>query len=65
MARHYWETGVATYPQFKDLSDYCIKQAKTLGYVGKKYPGGKYGKLIARIFGWKMSRILSKLIYKV
>lgn len=58
-ARHYWWTGVIAYPQYKDLSKYCIKKAKELGYRGEKYNGGPAGHLLAKFTGWKMARIIA------
>lgn len=55
-ARHYWWTGVAAYPRFKDLSKYCTQRASELGYNGEKYMGGPAGHFLARILGWKLAR---------
>jgi len=57
--KHYWWTGVLAYPQFKDLSAYCIKKAKQLGYTGKKYVGGRAGHALAGLLGWKMARMIA------
>lgn len=58
-ARHYWWTGVMAYPQFKDLSAYCIQKAKQLGYRGEKYVGGPAGHILAGLFGWKVVRLMA------
>ncbi|HWZ16318.1 MAG TPA: glycosyltransferase [Mucilaginibacter sp.] len=58
-ARHYWWTGVVAYPQFKDLSAYCIQKAKQLGYRGEKYVGGPAGHILAGLFGWKVVRLMA------
>lgn len=58
-ARHYWWTGVGTYPLFKDLSAYCIKKATQLGYKGQKYMGGPTGHALAGVFGWKLIRFMA------
>jgi len=55
-ARSYWWSGVTAYPQFKNLSNYCINKAKELGYDGEKYVGGPGGHLLATILGWKIAR---------
>ncbi|MDB5122991.1 MAG: hypothetical protein JWP94_1120 [Mucilaginibacter sp.] len=59
-ARHYWWTGVIAYPQFKDLSAYCIQKAKQLGYSGEKYVGGPVGHVLAGLFGWKAVRLMAR-----
>jgi glycosyltransferase involved in cell wall biosynthesis len=58
-ARHYWEIGVAAYPQYKQLSTKATQKAKLLGYINSKYDGGVLIKLIYKLFGWKTARILS------
>ena len=58
-ARHYWWTGVAAYPSFKELSGYCIQKATDLGYKGKKYMGGPAGHTLAGFFGWKPVRFMA------
>jgi glycosyltransferase involved in cell wall biosynthesis len=58
-ARHYWWTGVIAYPQFKDLSAFCIQKAKQLGYSGEKYVGGPAGHVLAGLFGWKAARLMA------
>jgi glycosyltransferase involved in cell wall biosynthesis len=64
-SRHYWWTGVTAYPQFKDLSKYCVKRAKELGYIGEKYVGGSGGHLLARFTGWKIARIIAYYRQKI
>lgn len=58
-ARHYWWTGVAAYPRFKELSGYCIQKATELGYKGEKYMGGPAGHTLANILGWKPVRFMA------
>jgi glycosyltransferase involved in cell wall biosynthesis len=58
-ARHYWWTGVAAYPRFKDLSKYCTQKAVNLGYKGQKYMGGPAGHFFAGILGWKFVRLMA------
>jgi glycosyltransferase involved in cell wall biosynthesis len=58
-AKHYWWTGVLAYPQYKSLSNYCIKKAVQLGYHGEKYVGGRAGHLLATIVGWKAARLIT------
>ena len=58
-ARHYWWAGVSAYPRFKDLSAYCIKKARELGYKGEKYMGGPTGHALATFFGWKSVRAVA------
>jgi glycosyltransferase involved in cell wall biosynthesis len=58
-AKHYWWAGVLAYPQFKSLSQYCIKKAKQLGYSGEQYVGGRGGHVLAAILGWKAARLIA------
>ncbi|MDR3695463.1 glycosyltransferase [Mucilaginibacter sp.] len=58
-ARHYWWTGVAAYPRFKELSGNCIQKATELGYKGKKYMGGPAGHTLAGFLGWKPVRFMA------
>ena len=58
-AKHYWELGLAAYPQFKSISKTAILKAKTLGYSGAKYTSGKLGTLLSKIFGWRLLRYFS------
>lgn len=62
-ARYYWEIGVATYPQFANLSNTAIKKAKKLGYDGPKYVAGKASNILSRILGWRILRIISFIRY--
>ena len=57
-AKHYWWLGVLIYPQFTDLSNYCILKGKELGYDGQKYVGGPMGHLLSNLFGWKITRFI-------
>ncbi|WP_295674768.1 hypothetical protein, partial [uncultured Mucilaginibacter sp.] len=58
-ARHFWWTGVAADPRFKELSGYCIQKATDLGYKGEKYMGGPAGHTLANILGWKPVRFMA------
>jgi glycosyltransferase involved in cell wall biosynthesis len=58
-AKHYWWTGVMAYPQFKNLSAYCIKKAKQLGYSGERYVGGRSGHTLSAFAGWKIARLMA------
>jgi glycosyltransferase involved in cell wall biosynthesis len=62
-ARHYWEIGVATYPQYKQLSGQSIKRAKELKFNGKKYHSGKISNFLAKLVGWRVVRRLSYFRY--
>lgn len=62
-ARHYWEIGVATYPQYKQLSGQGIKRAKELKFNGTKYRAGKISNFLAKLLGWRIVRILSYFRY--
>jgi glycosyltransferase involved in cell wall biosynthesis len=57
-SRHYWWAGVLAYPQFKELSAYCIETATTLGYTGEKYVGGPRGHWLTILIGWKAVRYM-------
>ena len=61
ISRHYWWIGVACFPRHIRLYQYCMKTAKTLGFNGSKYNGGRRGKLISLFLGWKLTRILAYL----
>ncbi|MES2267303.1 MAG: glycosyltransferase family A protein [Bacteroidota bacterium] len=63
-ARHYWEIGVITYPQYKALSNEAIDKAKKLGFKGQKYQSGKIGTALSYMLGWKFLRLLSYLRHK-
>lgn len=65
IGRHYWHLGIATYPQFRTLSNYCLNKSKELGIKRLKYEGGKYGRLVSRFLGWRVARILSRIVYGV
>lgn len=58
-ARHYWWTGVLAYPQYKQLSKYCIQKGAQLGYSGEKYIGGPSGKALTKYLGWKAARFIA------
>ncbi|KQC02425.1 glycosyltransferase family 2 protein [Pedobacter sp. Hv1] len=59
MAKHYWDIAIYAYPQYKDISEYCVKKAKDLGLKLFSYGSTKKGKLISKIFGWRFAKILS------
>jgi len=63
-ARHYWEIGVAAYPQYRQLSKHAIKKAISYGYRGAKYKAGPVTTFLSRIFGWKLLRELTYIRYK-
>lgn len=60
-SRHYWWAGFNCYPDYKDLSQYCIKKAQSLNYKGDKYIGGSRGKTLSRFIGWKGAKQLLEL----
>jgi glycosyltransferase involved in cell wall biosynthesis len=61
LARLYWELAFLSYPTQKDLYKLCSSRSKELGYKGEKFYGGKAGKSISKIFGWKIARRLQAL----
>jgi len=61
LARLYWELAFLSYPVQKDLFKLCIGRSKELGYKGEKFSGGKVGKFLSKIFGWKIARRLQLL----
>jgi glycosyltransferase involved in cell wall biosynthesis len=63
-AKHYWEIGVASYPQYKQLSKSAIGKAVAFGYKGEKYKGGPFSTFLSKILGWKLARILTYLRYR-
>jgi glycosyltransferase involved in cell wall biosynthesis len=58
-ARHYWGLGVDAYPQFTDISNRAIYDAKRLGYRGPKYVSGKISTFLSKLLGWRLLRVLS------
>ncbi|QIL40666.1 glycosyltransferase family 2 protein [Pedobacter sp. HDW13] len=63
LARSYWELAFLSYPKQKKLFELCSNRSKELNYQGKRFQGGKIGKLITKIFGWKIARRLQLLWY--
>lgn len=63
-AKHYWEIGVAAYPQYRELSKNAIKKAIEYGYNGQKYKAGPISTFLSRIFGWRLLRMLTYARYK-
>jgi glycosyltransferase involved in cell wall biosynthesis len=63
-AKHYWEIGVASYPQYKELSKNALNKAITFGYKGKKYKAGPVSTFLSKIIGWRLARILTYLRYQ-
>jgi glycosyltransferase involved in cell wall biosynthesis len=58
-AKHYWEIGVAAYPQYRQLSKKAIEKAVEYGYKGKKYKAGPLSTFLSKIIGWRLVRILT------
>lgn len=58
-ARHYWELGIAAYPQYKDISNLAITKSLGFGYINKKYDGSTAGKLAYKLLGWRITRLIS------
>ena len=63
LSRHYWEIGVACYPQFIQLSNIAIKKAIQFGYSGPKYIAGKASTFLSKLLGWRLLRIISFIKY--
>jgi glycosyltransferase involved in cell wall biosynthesis len=63
-AKHYWEIGVAAYPQYRKFSKNAIKKAIEYGYKGQKFKAGPISTFLSRIFGWRLLRVLTYARYK-
>ncbi|MDB4919636.1 glycosyltransferase [Mucilaginibacter sp.] len=63
-ARHYWEIGVAAYPQYKELSKNALDKAVAYDYRGEKYKAGPVSTFLSKIIGWRLVRILTYLRYR-
>lgn len=64
-ARKYFETGVAAYPQYRDLSRNAINKSIALGNEDRKYIAGPLSTALSRIIGWKAIRTLTYLRFGV
>lgn len=65
IGRFYWENGILSFPNFRELSSYCLKQAKNLNYKNSKYPGGRTSNLINKYVGWRITRLISYSAFKL
>lgn len=63
LSKHYWEIGVASFPQFIQLSNIAINKARQFGYNGPKYVAGKTSTFLSKLLGWRLLRIISFIKY--
>jgi glycosyltransferase involved in cell wall biosynthesis len=64
-ARKYFETGVAAYPQYRDISRDAINKSVAFGNENRNYLAGPVSTALSRIIGWKAIRILTYLRFGV
>lgn len=65
MARHYLSAAAGLYPKHRRIVDYCLQQAKKLGFTKINYEGGKAGKIFSNLFGWKFTKDLSYFMHYI
>lgn len=64
-ARFYWELALSSYPLDKAISAKAIKKSRTLSNKKFSFSGGTNSKLISKLFGWKVARLVSFLRLKI